>query len=45
MKRYAKKVECAATMDRELSDGLSAAGERAVQMRHVEYGAGNFEIY
>ena len=45
LKRYAKKVERAATMDRELPDGLSATGERAVQTRHVGYGAGNFEIY
>lgn len=45
LKCYAKRVERAATMDRELPDGLSAAGERAVQTRHVGYGAGNFEIY
>ena len=45
LKRYAKKVERAAAMDRELPDGLSAAGKRAVQTRHVGYGAGNFEIY
>lgn len=30
MKRYAKRVERAAAIDRELSDGLSAAGEHAV---------------
>jgi len=45
LKRYAKKVERGAAIDRELSDGLSAAGERAVQTRHAGYGAGNFEIY
>lgn len=45
LKRYAKRVERAAAIDRELSGGLSAAGERAVQTRHVGCGASDFEIY
>ena len=45
LKRYAKKVERAAAIGRELSGGLSAAGERAVQTRQTRCGAGNFEIY
>ena len=42
LKRYAKKVERAAAIGRELSDGLSAAGERAVQTRHAGCGTGDF---
>ena len=45
MKRYAKKVERAAAIDRELSDELSAADGRAVQTPHAGCGAGDFEIY
>lgn len=45
LKRYAKKVERAAAIGRELSDGLSAAGERAVQTRQTRCGASDFEIY
>ena len=45
LKRYAKRVERAAAIGRELSDGLSAAGERAVQTRQTRCGAGDFEIY
>ena len=45
MKRYAKRVERAAAIDRELSGGLSAADGRAVQTRHAGCGTGDFEIY
>ena len=45
LKRYAKKVERAAAIGRELSGGLSAAGERAVQTRQTRCGASDFEIY
>ena len=45
MNCYAKKVERAAAIDRELSDGLSAADGRAVQTRQTRCGAGDFEIY
>ena len=42
LKRYAKKVERAAAIDRELSDGLSAADKHAVQTRHAGCGTGDF---
>lgn len=45
LKRYAKRVERAAAIDRELSVGLGAADGRAVQTRHAGCSAGDFEIY